>query len=65
LLTLQTPKMKSPADQFILQKRTAMPTKPSRHAESPSLDEDLALTDSESESDKGVPEIIARDHDEG
>nr|GEV40488.1 hypothetical protein [Tanacetum cinerariifolium] len=48
LLTLQTPKMKRPADQFIFQKRTAMPTEPSGHAESPSLDEELALTDSES-----------------
>nr|GEV50018.1 integrase, catalytic region, zinc finger, CCHC-type, peptidase aspartic, catalytic [Tanacetum cinerariifolium] len=65
LLTLQTPKMKSHADQFIFQKRTAMPTEPSGHAESPSLDEELALTDSEWESDKGVPDINVGDHNEG
>nr|GEY08261.1 hypothetical protein [Tanacetum cinerariifolium] len=46
-------------------KPIAMPTEPSRHAESLSLDEELALTDSESKSDKGVPEINAVDHDKG
>ncbi|GKD55504.1 uncharacterized mitochondrial protein-like protein [Tanacetum coccineum] len=50
LLTLQTPKKKSLADQFIFQRHTSMPTKASRHAESPSLDAELALTDSEMES---------------
>ncbi|GKD79224.1 hypothetical protein Tco_1341845 [Tanacetum coccineum] len=34
-------------------------------AESPSLDEELALTDSEMESDKEAPEIHAGDQDEG
>nr|GEY82013.1 hypothetical protein [Tanacetum cinerariifolium] len=34
-------------------KHTAMPTEPSGHAESPSLDEEVALTDSESKSNKG------------
>ncbi|GKD26613.1 retrotransposon protein, putative, unclassified, partial [Tanacetum coccineum] len=38
LLTLHTPKQKSPTDQFIFQRRTLMPIKSSRHAESPSLD---------------------------
>nr|GFB17364.1 hypothetical protein [Tanacetum cinerariifolium] len=42
-----------------------MPTEPSGHAVSPSLDEELALTDSESEYDKGVSEINDGDHDEG
>nr|GEU37777.1 ribonuclease H-like domain-containing protein [Tanacetum cinerariifolium] len=46
-------------------KGIAMPTKPSGHAESLSLDEELALTDSESESDKGVSEINVGEHDEG
>ncbi|GKC26360.1 retrovirus-related pol polyprotein from transposon TNT 1-94 [Tanacetum coccineum] len=55
LLTLQTLKKKSPADQFIFQRRTPMPTEPYGHAESPSLDAELALTDSETESDKEVP----------
>ncbi|GKB07137.1 hypothetical protein Tco_0835370 [Tanacetum coccineum] len=65
LLTLHTPKQKSPADQFIFQRRTPMPTESSRHAESPSLDAELALTDSETESDEEAPEIHAGDHDEG
>nr|GEV78906.1 hypothetical protein [Tanacetum cinerariifolium] len=52
LLTLQTPKKKSHADQFVFQRRTPMPTEPSRHAESPFLDEE-------------VPEINTRDQDEG
>ncbi|GKB98647.1 retrovirus-related pol polyprotein from transposon TNT 1-94, partial [Tanacetum coccineum] len=47
LLTLHTSKQKSPADQFIFQRRTPMPTESSRHAESPSLDAELALTDNE------------------
>ncbi|GKA63476.1 retrovirus-related pol polyprotein from transposon TNT 1-94 [Tanacetum coccineum] len=45
--------------------RTLMPTEASRHAESPSLDAELALTDSETESDKEVPKINTRDQDEG
>ncbi|GKF64419.1 hypothetical protein Tco_0187867, partial [Tanacetum coccineum] len=54
LLTLQTPKKKSPADQFIFQRRTPMPT-----------DAELALTDSETESDNEVPKINTGDQDEG
>ncbi|GKA47026.1 retrovirus-related pol polyprotein from transposon TNT 1-94 [Tanacetum coccineum] len=65
LLTLQTPKKKSPADQFIFQRRTPMPTEASGHAESPSLDAELALTDSEMESDNKVPKINTGDQDEG
>nr|GEV80005.1 copia protein [Tanacetum cinerariifolium] len=51
LLTLQTPKNKSPVDQFIFQRRTPMPDKTSGLVESPSLDAKVALTDSETESD--------------
>ncbi|GJY98007.1 hypothetical protein Tco_0514917 [Tanacetum coccineum] len=65
LLTLQTPKKKSPADQFIFQRRTPMPTEAYGHAESPSLDAELALTDSETESDNEVPKINSGDQDEG
>ncbi|GJR45045.1 hypothetical protein Tco_1313148, partial [Tanacetum coccineum] len=36
---------------------TLIPTEPSRHAESPSLDAEQALTDSEMESDDEVPRI--------
>ncbi|GJY94743.1 hypothetical protein Tco_0511104, partial [Tanacetum coccineum] len=65
LLTLQTSKKKSLVDQFIFQRRTPMPTKASGHAESPSLDAELALTNSEMESDNEVPKINFRDQDEG
>ncbi|GKE18644.1 retrovirus-related pol polyprotein from transposon TNT 1-94 [Tanacetum coccineum] len=65
LLTLQTPKPKNPADQFIFQRRTPMPTEPSEHADSPSLDAELALTNSETESEEEVPVIKAGDQDEG
>nr|GEU62854.1 hypothetical protein [Tanacetum cinerariifolium] len=51
LLTLLTPKNKSPIDQFIFYRRTPMLTEASGHAESPSLDGKLALTDSEMKSD--------------
>ncbi|GKA83316.1 retrovirus-related pol polyprotein from transposon TNT 1-94 [Tanacetum coccineum] len=64
LLTLQTPKKKSPSDQFIFQRRTLMPTEASGHAESPSLDVELALADSEMESDNEVPKINTGDQDE-
>ncbi|GJU91303.1 retrovirus-related pol polyprotein from transposon TNT 1-94 [Tanacetum coccineum] len=57
LLTLQTPKPKNPADQFIFQRRTPMPTEPSEHADSPSLDAELALTDYETKSEEEVPVI--------
>ncbi|GJX80046.1 retrovirus-related pol polyprotein from transposon TNT 1-94, partial [Tanacetum coccineum] len=65
LLTLQTPKPKNPADQFIFQRRTPMPTEPSEHADSPSLDVKLALTNSGTKSKEEVPVIKARDQDEG
>ncbi|GJR56383.1 retrovirus-related pol polyprotein from transposon TNT 1-94 [Tanacetum coccineum] len=66
LLTLQTPKKKSPAEQYIFQRRTPTTTEPSGHAESPSLYAELGLTNSETESDEEVsPEINARTQDEG
>ncbi|GJS89483.1 retrovirus-related pol polyprotein from transposon TNT 1-94 [Tanacetum coccineum] len=46
-------------------RRTPMPTESSGHAESPSLDAELALTDSEMESDKEAPQIRAGDQDDG
>ncbi|GJW06181.1 hypothetical protein Tco_1568604, partial [Tanacetum coccineum] len=61
----ETPKPKNPADQFIFQRHTPMPTEPSEHADSPSLDAELALTDSETESEEEVPVIKAGDQDEG
>ncbi|GJW86493.1 retrovirus-related pol polyprotein from transposon TNT 1-94 [Tanacetum coccineum] len=65
LLTLQTPKPKNPADQFIFQRRPPMPTEPSKHAESPSLDVELALTNSETKSEEQAPVIKAGHQDEG
>ncbi|GJY10269.1 retrovirus-related pol polyprotein from transposon TNT 1-94 [Tanacetum coccineum] len=51
---LETLKKKTPADQFMFQRRTPMTTEPSRNVESPSLDTELALADSEKESDEVV-----------
>ncbi|GKF17461.1 hypothetical protein Tco_0062379, partial [Tanacetum coccineum] len=66
LLTLQTPKKKSLAEQYIFQRRTPTTTEPSGHAESPSLYAELGLIDSEKESDKeGSLEINAGTPDEG
>ncbi|GKA88740.1 hypothetical protein Tco_0810504 [Tanacetum coccineum] len=42
-----------------------MPTEPSKHADSPSLDAELALTNSEIDSEEEVPVIKAGDQDEG
>nr|GEZ35029.1 hypothetical protein [Tanacetum cinerariifolium] len=58
-------KNKSPEDQFIFQRRTPILTKASRHAEAPSLDAELALIDSEMESDKVASKIDTRNQDEG
>ncbi|GJU23725.1 hypothetical protein Tco_1157067 [Tanacetum coccineum] len=66
LLTLQTPKKKSPAEQYIFQRRTPTITEPSGHAESPSLYAELGLTDSETKFDEEVSsEINAGTQDEG
>ncbi|GJR39121.1 copia protein [Tanacetum coccineum] len=64
LLTLQTPKKKGPADQFIFQRHTSTPTASSGHDESSSLYAKLGLTDSEPESDEEVPGIDAGVQDE-
>ncbi|GJZ26344.1 retrovirus-related pol polyprotein from transposon TNT 1-94 [Tanacetum coccineum] len=47
------------------ERHTPMPTEPSEHADSPSIDVELALIDSEIESEEKVPVIKARDQDEG
>ncbi|GKE30539.1 hypothetical protein Tco_1445923, partial [Tanacetum coccineum] len=65
LLTLQTPKKKSPAEQYIFQRCTPTTTEPSGHAESPSLYAEPGLTDSETESNEEVsPEINDGTQDE-
>nr|GEZ39382.1 hypothetical protein [Tanacetum cinerariifolium] len=65
LLTLQTPKKKSPTDQFIFQRCTITPTRSFGHDESSSLYAELGLTDSEVESDEDVPGMDAGVQDEG
>nr|GEZ76016.1 hypothetical protein [Tanacetum cinerariifolium] len=57
LLTLQTPKKKSLADQYIFQRPTSTPTGSSGHDESSSLYVELGLTDNEVESNEDVPGI--------
>ncbi|GKG37174.1 hypothetical protein Tco_0447347, partial [Tanacetum coccineum] len=61
----QTLKKKSPAEQYIFQRRSFAPTKPLGHDESSSLYAKLGLTDSEAESDEEVPGTDAGDQDEG
>ncbi|GKE20288.1 retrovirus-related pol polyprotein from transposon TNT 1-94 [Tanacetum coccineum] len=51
--------------QPLTERRTPMPIEPSGIADSPFLDANLALTDSETESDEEVPGINAGDQDEG
>ncbi|GJW62911.1 hypothetical protein Tco_0114795 [Tanacetum coccineum] len=65
LLTLQTPMKKSPTKQFIFQRRPPMPIESSAHVESPSIDAELNLTDSETESDEEASKINARNQEEG
>nr|GEW54350.1 MAK10-like protein [Tanacetum cinerariifolium] len=60
LLTLQTPKKKSPADRYIFQRHTS-----SGHDESLSLYVELGLTDSEEESEEDVPGADAGFQGEG
>nr|GEU99044.1 hypothetical protein [Tanacetum cinerariifolium] len=59
LLTLQKPKKKSHADQYIFQRRTSTPTGSSGHDESLSLYVKLGLTDSEVESNEDMSGIDA------
>nr|GEV53559.1 histone deacetylase 14 [Tanacetum cinerariifolium] len=61
----ETPKKKSPADQYIFQRHTSTPTGSSGHDESSSLYVKLGLTASEVESDEDVPGIDAGDPNEG
>ncbi|GKA52815.1 hypothetical protein Tco_0746130 [Tanacetum coccineum] len=66
LLNLQTPKKKSPAEQYIFQRRTSAPTEPSGHDESSSLYVELGLTESDTESDEEMPPVVkSGDQDEG
>ncbi|GKG52208.1 hypothetical protein Tco_0547083, partial [Tanacetum coccineum] len=63
LLTLQTPKKKSPVEQYIFQRRSSAPTEPLGYDESSSLYAELGLTDNETEYNKEVPRTNAGDQD--
>nr|GEW68763.1 hypothetical protein [Tanacetum cinerariifolium] len=65
LLTLQAPKKKSHADQYIFQRHTSTPIGSSGHDESSSLYAELRLTDSEVETDEDVSGIDAGVQGEG
>ncbi|GJY39179.1 hypothetical protein Tco_0425543 [Tanacetum coccineum] len=66
LLNLQTPKKKRPAEQYIFQRCTSVPTEPSGHDKSSSLYVELGLTESDMESDKEMPPVVkSGDQDEG
>ncbi|GJR99194.1 hypothetical protein Tco_0315703 [Tanacetum coccineum] len=65
LLTLQTPKKRSPVDQYIFQRHTSTQTEPTGHDESSSLYVELRLTDSETDSDEEVSGIDTGFQDEG
>nr|GEX39823.1 hypothetical protein [Tanacetum cinerariifolium] len=66
ILTLQTPKKVSPAEQYIFLRRTPASTEPSGHAESPLIYAALGLTDSALQSDEEVPHVVeVKAQDEG
>ncbi|GJW11860.1 hypothetical protein Tco_1577687 [Tanacetum coccineum] len=52
------PEKKNPTEQYIFQRRTSAPTKPSGHDESSSLYDELGLTESDMESDEEVPPVV-------
>ncbi|GJU18461.1 monodehydroascorbate reductase [Tanacetum coccineum] len=58
LLNLQTPKKKSPAEQYIFQRRSPAATEHSGHEESSSLYAELGLSDSDMESDEEMPPVV-------
>ncbi|GJS04397.1 hypothetical protein Tco_0320905 [Tanacetum coccineum] len=66
LLNLQTPKMKSPAEQYIFQRRSHVPTETSGREDSTSLYAKLGLSGSDTDSDEATPPVIrSRTQDEG
>ncbi|GKA68387.1 hypothetical protein Tco_0768304, partial [Tanacetum coccineum] len=58
LLHLQTPKKKSPAEQYIFQRRTPVPSELAGHEESSSLYAELGLSGSDTESDEEMPSVV-------
>ncbi|GKF75600.1 hypothetical protein Tco_0225044, partial [Tanacetum coccineum] len=58
LLNLQTPKKKSPAKQYIFQRRSHIPTETAGREDSTSLYAELGLYGSDTESDEGMPSVV-------
>ncbi|GJW14117.1 hypothetical protein Tco_0018250 [Tanacetum coccineum] len=58
LLNLQAPKKKSPAEQYIFQRHTPVPSEPAGHEESSSLYAELRLSGSDTESDEEMPSVV-------
>ncbi|GJW79023.1 hypothetical protein Tco_0140705, partial [Tanacetum coccineum] len=58
LLNLQTPKKKSPAEQYIFQRRSHVPTETAGREDSTSLYAELGLYGSDTESDEEMPSVV-------
>ncbi|GJT86106.1 hypothetical protein Tco_1067823 [Tanacetum coccineum] len=58
LLNLQTPKKKSSAEQYILQRRSHIPTATAGREDSTSLNAELGLYGSDTESDEEMPSVV-------
>ncbi|GJZ01375.1 hypothetical protein Tco_0519336 [Tanacetum coccineum] len=58
LINLQTLKKKSHVEQYILQRRTPVPTRPSVHDDSSFLYAELGMSDSDMKSDEEVPPVV-------
>ncbi|GKB43902.1 hypothetical protein Tco_0888844, partial [Tanacetum coccineum] len=66
LLNLQAPKKKSPAKQYIFQRRSHVPTDTSGREDSTSLYAELGLSGSDTDSDEATPPVIrSKAQDEG
>ncbi|GJT40005.1 hypothetical protein Tco_0939870 [Tanacetum coccineum] len=66
LLNLQAPKKKSPAEQYIFQRRSHVPTDTSGREDSTSLYAELGLSGSDTDSDEATPPVIrSKAQDEG
>ncbi|GJW84545.1 hypothetical protein Tco_0157690 [Tanacetum coccineum] len=58
LLNLQTPKKKSPTEQYIFQRRSHVPTETAGREDSTSLYAELGLYGSDTESDEEMPSVV-------
>ncbi|GKB15836.1 hypothetical protein Tco_0849759, partial [Tanacetum coccineum] len=58
LINLQTPKKKSPTEQYIFQRRSHIPTETAGREDSTSLYAELGLYGSDTESDEEIPSVV-------